>query len=305
MNGIAQLAFVFPINATFEEVSSAIALHFGGARVDLSTGEVLRDPQAVFTGTVLNKEQFTGTAALSVSTGGDVNTAVPTLELDIHGLPWDERIHSSAKTKNADGSWRGKKGVSPTIITAVKAELLSKVKGGAAVNGKPADVLPAEQQNLNNADDAARAARLAYAHEQAVIAFGPKPDTLLQEQFEALKRGQTGITVHPAGLEWFTRYQQAFNNAYQEYANNTLKATEAQMPKQDIAPPVETAQPAAAAAPVVDFPGFCAKFGAHLASPVMAEICTTLGVAGGFAGLSSMPAMIPAVVALLASKGIV
>lgn len=45
------------------------------------------------------------------------------LELDINGLPWDARIHSAGRTKNADGSWRNKRGVDEAERERVEAEL--------------------------------------------------------------------------------------------------------------------------------------------------------------------------------------
>lgn len=45
------------------------------------------------------------------------------VELDAKGLPWDSRIHSSGKTKLANGNWRYKGGVPPERIAAVEAEL--------------------------------------------------------------------------------------------------------------------------------------------------------------------------------------
>jgi hypothetical protein len=42
-------------------------------------------------------------------------------------IPWDERIHASSKSKNADQTWRYKKGVDRiTLVPQVEAELLGK-----------------------------------------------------------------------------------------------------------------------------------------------------------------------------------
>lgn len=46
-----------------------------------------------------------------------------TVTLDKSGLPWDARIHASSKAMNANGTWRGKRGVLPAVITNVEAEL--------------------------------------------------------------------------------------------------------------------------------------------------------------------------------------
>lgn len=45
------------------------------------------------------------------------------VELDKHGLPWDNRIHAESKAKIADGSWRKKRGVDPALVAQVEAEL--------------------------------------------------------------------------------------------------------------------------------------------------------------------------------------
>lgn len=50
-------------------------------------------------------------------------TPVPAGAVDAKGLPWDERIHASSRAKIADGSWRVKRGVDPTKVTEVEAEL--------------------------------------------------------------------------------------------------------------------------------------------------------------------------------------
>ena len=59
------------------------------------------------------------------------NTADVTGQVDSAGFPWDERIHSGAKTTKADGTWTYKKGAS-TLVAAVEAELRAKGHGVAA-----------------------------------------------------------------------------------------------------------------------------------------------------------------------------
>lgn len=44
-------------------------------------------------------------------------------ELDSVGFPWDERIHSGSKKKNADGKWKLRKGVDAELVKQVEAEL--------------------------------------------------------------------------------------------------------------------------------------------------------------------------------------
>ena len=55
-------------------------------------------------------------------------------ELDKDGLPWDERIHASTKTKNKDGTWRQKRELPDGRREQVEAELrhLMSLNAGAA-----------------------------------------------------------------------------------------------------------------------------------------------------------------------------
>src|ERR1700743_1495399 len=41
---------------------------------------------------------------------------------DVHGLPWDARVHSANRGLNKDGSWRYKKGVDTVTKAAVENE---------------------------------------------------------------------------------------------------------------------------------------------------------------------------------------
>jgi len=50
-----------------------------------------------------------------------VVTTVP--EYDASGLPWDERIHASTKTKTAKNLWTRRRGVDDALVDAVESEL--------------------------------------------------------------------------------------------------------------------------------------------------------------------------------------
>lgn len=53
--------------------------------------------------------------------------------LDKNGLPWDSRIHSAAKTFNADGTWKYLRGVDrEVLVPQVEAELRGEVIAEAA-----------------------------------------------------------------------------------------------------------------------------------------------------------------------------
>lgn len=44
------------------------------------------------------------------------------LELDVEGMPWDGRIHTSKKTKVSAGTWKLKRGVDKTLVQQVRSE---------------------------------------------------------------------------------------------------------------------------------------------------------------------------------------
>ncbi len=48
---------------------------------------------------------------------------IPAGDVDKHGLPWDDRIHSGTRVKNADGSWRQRRGVDAHLVKTVENEL--------------------------------------------------------------------------------------------------------------------------------------------------------------------------------------
>lgn len=49
------------------------------------------------------------------------------VDLDSRGLPWDDRIHASTKTKIANGQWKAKRGVDEATVTAVEQELRARL----------------------------------------------------------------------------------------------------------------------------------------------------------------------------------
>lgn len=78
-------------------------------------------------GTADTDERPTGS-----SSNGEASspTGSSTPDRDSQGLPWDERIHSSSRAINADGSWRQKRGVSELIVGQVTAELQEREHNG-------------------------------------------------------------------------------------------------------------------------------------------------------------------------------
>jgi hypothetical protein len=335
MAGIAQLCFMFPIDATFDEVTSAVARHFGGEPLNLSTGEPdtppLRDATAV----------FTGTSQMTVSTGTNASTSAPTLDVDTEGLPWDARIHSDSKAKTEDGKWRMRRGAATRAdLSAIKAELLARIGGAPAAQAAQASSAAPQDS------DEFRKARIEYARSKAFASAGPQPCN--DETFNRLTRGEivTGATQYV--LDWFKEWQVAFNTAYGEYTGTQVVHMSTQAISSDAAPGVvqmsgtppanlgQVAQQLAATLPAtpaatVAMPGdkpqttFLGNDASVLSGDDFASFVgwqamqTNQGklsvqqLQGVFAqlgiehlgALAQQPAMIPAVKALLAAQGVV
>lgn len=62
--------------------------------------------------------------------------------VDKSGLPWDSRIHSSAKSFNADGTWRARRGLAEGIVPQVESELRQLMAIPSPQNA-PGTVVPA------------------------------------------------------------------------------------------------------------------------------------------------------------------
>lgn len=86
------------------------------------------DPAAVFGGGIPNVPPPPPSGTPPVPNSGGATAGAPTpangnLMLDADGLPWEARIHSSSKGRNADGRWKAKRNVPDATIAAVQAEL--------------------------------------------------------------------------------------------------------------------------------------------------------------------------------------
>ena len=58
-----------------------------------------------------------------ITTTPGVASSVAGVDLDAKGMPWDNRIHAESKGKIADGTWRKKRNLDPTLLATVEAEL--------------------------------------------------------------------------------------------------------------------------------------------------------------------------------------
>lgn len=97
---------------------------------------------------VVNDDNGVPPAAVAAAQNSAPPAATGTGELDSKGMRWDARIHSSSKATNADGSWRGRKGLDAATKAAVEAEIKSTVAPTTVVNNliPPALVAPAAPQ---------------------------------------------------------------------------------------------------------------------------------------------------------------
>jgi len=77
------------------------------------------------------------------ASGAAPTANAPAVELDKTGLPWDERIHASTKSKLKSGEWKEKRGVDPALIASVTAELRAIPTGAPAPVDNPAAVFGA------------------------------------------------------------------------------------------------------------------------------------------------------------------
>lgn len=60
---------------------------------------------------------------VQTTTTPGVASSVAGVDLDAKGFPWDSRIHAESKAKIADGTWRKKRNLDPTVLANVEAEL--------------------------------------------------------------------------------------------------------------------------------------------------------------------------------------
>lgn len=105
------ISFTLPLDATKEEVKEVIGCiedFFGGVS---TVADVAGKP---------------ATASITTDIASLVNAKTGEIE-----LPWDERIHASTKAKNADGTWRTKRGVDKAEVAKVEAELRAIATAGA------------------------------------------------------------------------------------------------------------------------------------------------------------------------------
>lgn len=173
-----EVAPAIPVGTIAAEDSPAAGSHAPSAEAAFNAGAPLAPENAGFGAGTLSEQAaavFTSTAAPNPPgavvpmspVSGQASASIPGVpaapamqagtpanvggvDLDAKGLPWDARIHAKSGNgggvKNADGTWRAKRGVDAAFVAQVEAELRA-VQGAApaplAVAGSPVAAIPA------------------------------------------------------------------------------------------------------------------------------------------------------------------
>lgn len=121
--------------------------------------------------------------------------------LDVHGRPWDGRIHAKTKTQNKDGSWKYGKGVqkdTPDLIVHVNAQLdaLGGTPAPAAMAPVPGTPAPAPTSAPQAPAPVAPTAPVAPAPQALEPAF----QEIVNKQNRIL---EGGIAVVPGSYEHY------------------------------------------------------------------------------------------------------
>lgn len=124
------ITFTLPLNASNDDVQAVIvAIHnvFGVAAPVAKVKPVVTAVQV---------------AADEDAASNDDDNGV----LDVDGLPWDERIHSTSKAKTKEGKWRIRKNLDKDMLKTVTAQLKGTMQATAPVqitHSEPAPATPA------------------------------------------------------------------------------------------------------------------------------------------------------------------
>jgi len=128
------------LTASLDELNERSAQSVKAFEERMSYSDLDIDPAAVFGGTPVADPLPSSTIVPPPPVSIAPTTPIPghvssvaAVELDVKGLPWDSRIHSSSKNKLANGCWKVARGKAPEYVAQVESEL----KGGAVVSTGP------------------------------------------------------------------------------------------------------------------------------------------------------------------------
>lgn len=114
------VSFSLALNSSAEDVAEVVDSIYAFFGFENTAGGV--EPSAIVNGT-LAPAAVNNVVANVIAAGGEVDSS---------GMPWDERIHSSSKEKNADGKWRYRRNLSPAIKTRIEAEIRASLSASPA-----------------------------------------------------------------------------------------------------------------------------------------------------------------------------
>jgi hypothetical protein len=137
----------------------------------------------------------------------------PGIDVDKAGLPWDGRIHASTRAKNADGTWRMRRGIEEALVAAVTGELrqtMAPVIPQPPAQAVPAipkppfvpSVVPPVPQASITPETALVGAVLTASHSDVPALTFPKLMQLITTAFtsKALSQEQIKAAIEAAGL---------------------------------------------------------------------------------------------------------
>lgn len=124
-----------PVAAFGQPVVDEAAAAFGVPPAPLAVST-----PAIAAGSIVAPPPPANTAPITTTLG--VASSAAGVDLDAKGFPWDNRIHAGTKRKNADGSWTAKRGVDPTLVATVEAELRQVMEAAPATPLAPAVPAP-------------------------------------------------------------------------------------------------------------------------------------------------------------------
>lgn len=111
-----------PVAAFGQPVVDEAAAAFGVPPAPLGVSVPLAvSTPAIAAGSIVAPPPPANTAPITTTPG--VASSVAGVDLDAKGMPWDNRIHAESKGKIADGTWRKKRNLDPTLLATVEAEL--------------------------------------------------------------------------------------------------------------------------------------------------------------------------------------
>lgn len=153
-----------PVAAFGQPVVDEAAAAFGVPPAPLAVST-----PAIAAGSIVAPPPPANTAPITTTPG--VASSAAGVDLDAKGFPWDNRIHAGTKRKNADGSWTAKRGVDPTLVATVEAELRQVM--GAAPAAPLAPAVPAPPPTAPIAPVAVSAPQVTAPPAPAVVPAAP------------------------------------------------------------------------------------------------------------------------------------